>query len=157
MGGTRANLLGRHLHLLAEIVQKSRHARGLLAITLRLAEAIPLCTAQEGDGEEEDDDEVAIARDETVAKILDDGNEQREKHEKRHAVPYSVVDLTVLHDVSIGIELQEKTSRNAANRREKRTAARAQPQRTKYGFNSNVRKKTAAATTTMLAPAAMLQ
>ena len=108
MGGTRANLLGRHLHLLAEIVQKSRHARGLFAITLRLAEAIPLCTAQEGDGEEEDDDEVAIARDETVAKILDDGNEQREKHEKRHAVPYSVVDLTVLHNVSIGIELQEK-------------------------------------------------
>ena len=106
--GTRANLLGRHLQLLAEIVQKSRHARSLLAIALRLAEIVPLCAAQEGDGKEEDDNEVAIARDETVAKILDDGNEQREKHEKRHAVPYSVVDLTVLHNVSIGIELQEK-------------------------------------------------
>ena len=91
------------------------------------------------------------------SRIIDDGKKQREEREKGQAVLHDVVDLTVLHDISIGIELQTGHLLCAANRREARTAARARLYRTKYGLSSSVRKKTAAATTTMLAPAAILQ
>jgi hypothetical protein len=108
--GVRSYLLHRHLQVLAETVEEDRHARGLLLIALRPVVAVPLHAAEKQDGEEEDNDGIAVTRDETAVHVFDAHKEQRCEREKRDHIPYGVVELAVLGDIGIRIELQTDTS-----------------------------------------------
>lgn len=110
IGGVRTNLLHRHLQILAEAVEENRHARGLLAVALGLAVAVPLHAAEECDREKQNDNEVPVARHKTVAQIFDAHKKKCRERKKREHVPYIVVELAVLRDVGIGIECQTGTS-----------------------------------------------